>query len=671
MTSALSLLAALAAATPAAAEAPQTQGVTAYPAAYFASTGANTALDMVNRLPGFSLDSGDSVRGFEGAAGNVLIDGSRPVSKTDDIEEILKRIPAGQVERIDVIRGGAPGIDMQGKSILANVVRSKTAGRQIVFALADQAVFDDGRHRKGVRLELTDHIGPGAFEGSLRYGEGLDDGAGDGPHLKLSPAGAVLEKSQVDSHGEGHMWVATGAYELPALGGKLRINGRIYEDYYRFNELNWFTVPRAVLESNNDTQDDRQTEVGVRWTRPLGDRTTLELIGLRQTHDINYKSDFRSPPDVSYFGLEKLIEERIGRAVLKHRLTDNLSVEVGAENAFNTLDSRTVLTFNGRGQTLPAANVHVEENRSEAFAKSVWRPVDSLTLEAGLRYETSDVTSTGDVVLEKSLHFLKPRLFASWTPWDGGQLRLRYERTVSQLDFDDFVATSSLNTGVLTSGNPDLDPEQAWVSEIAFEQRFWKNGSAAVTLRHSDLKDAIDRAPVFSPGGTFDAPANIGDGTKDELGLNLTVPTEPLGVRGGQFRGEVTWINSEVTDPSTRKTREMSNQKPVIWEAHYVQDLPQWRSSVGTDIWGGWRKSYYRFDQVYTDKLKTYVVLFGEYKPRPDFTVRLELHNITERGMRHIQEKSVGVRGGTPLAYVDDRDIQFGRSLYVRLRKTF
>jgi hypothetical protein len=57
------------------------------------------------------------VRGFEGAAGDVLIDGELPTSKSDDLESVLRRIPASQVARIDLIRGGAPGIDMHGKVV--------------------------------------------------------------------------------------------------------------------------------------------------------------------------------------------------------------------------------------------------------------------------------------------------------------------------------------------------------------------------------------------------------------------------------------------------------------------------------------------------------------------------------------------------------------------------
>ena len=102
------------------------RGVIAYPPSFFEASRPSTALDMISRLPGFRLDGGDNARGFAGTAGNVLINGERPTTKSENLEGILKRISASAVERIELIRGGAPGIDMQGKTILANVVIKST-----------------------------------------------------------------------------------------------------------------------------------------------------------------------------------------------------------------------------------------------------------------------------------------------------------------------------------------------------------------------------------------------------------------------------------------------------------------------------------------------------------------------------------------------------------------
>ncbi|MFL6689127.1 MAG: TonB-dependent receptor plug domain-containing protein [Alphaproteobacteria bacterium] len=101
----------------------QESNVLTYPASFFEEARPNTAYDMIARLPGFVFNNGNTARGFGGTAGNVLIDGQRPTSKTDDLQSVLTRMPAADVERIDLVRGGAPGIDMQGQAVVANVIR--------------------------------------------------------------------------------------------------------------------------------------------------------------------------------------------------------------------------------------------------------------------------------------------------------------------------------------------------------------------------------------------------------------------------------------------------------------------------------------------------------------------------------------------------------------------
>src|SRR5438105_3470000 len=117
--------------------APQ-QGVTSYGPDFFAAYRPANAAEMIAHIPGFSLDTGDAVRGYEGAAGNVLIDGRRPATKTDSLGEVLRRIPFTQVARIDVVSGGAPGIDMQGKTVIANVIRKAGGGPRGLVAYAEQ-----------------------------------------------------------------------------------------------------------------------------------------------------------------------------------------------------------------------------------------------------------------------------------------------------------------------------------------------------------------------------------------------------------------------------------------------------------------------------------------------------------------------------------------------------
>jgi hypothetical protein len=64
-----------------------------YDAAYFQQFNPQTALDMVNQTPGFSLNGGDDRRGFSGAVGNLLIDGVRPSTKSQSLRATRRGNP--------------------------------------------------------------------------------------------------------------------------------------------------------------------------------------------------------------------------------------------------------------------------------------------------------------------------------------------------------------------------------------------------------------------------------------------------------------------------------------------------------------------------------------------------------------------------------------------------
>jgi hypothetical protein len=176
---------------------------------------------------------------------------------------------------------------------------------------------------------------------------------------------------------------------------------------------------------------------------------------------------------------------------------------------------------------------------------------------------------------------------------------------------------------------------------------------------------------VFTSTGVFDAPANIGDGTKDELILSLTLPFDRIGLKGARLQGASTWRDSEVTDPTTHARRPMSKLRPQEWDAHFTWDLPEHRLSWGVDAFGAWTETYYRFNAIEQLKLKTTVQPFIEWKPRPDISLRTEFGNFTARGFRRTRYDYAGLRGASGLAFVDDRDNHFGRMFYIRLRKSF
>ena len=66
-----------------------------------------------------------------------------------------------------------------------------------------------------------------------------------------------------------------------------------------------------------------------------------------------------------------------------------------------------------------------------------------------------------------------------------------------------------------------------------------------------------------------------------------------------------------------------------------------------------------------------YLITWVEKRLAPDLVVRAELQNWTERGIRIATQIYDGPRNTGSALYTDDRDLTPGKSLYIRVRKTF
>ena len=254
------------------------QGVISYKPEDFAAARPNTALDMISRLPGFSFDGGDSVRGFAGAAGNVLIDGQRPTIKTDRLGDTLNRITIDQVERIDVIRGSVPGIDMQGQTVVANVIRKNADTFQQVFGVRGFLFADTGKTIPGWNYQATRRVGEHQFDVSASRGISMDDSVGSGWRTTVDAQTGNLDRFEISrSEGDGVVHSLRSSYKGPQFGGTLSVNGVISTDEFKNEQT--FVSPVSdeffVSRSANDSG-----EVGVNYLTKLGSDIEWETLGL-------------------------------------------------------------------------------------------------------------------------------------------------------------------------------------------------------------------------------------------------------------------------------------------------------------------------------------------------------------------------------------------------------
>lgn len=644
------------------------KGVLVFTPDFFAAQRPNTALDMVGRVPGFSVDDGSGARGFEGAVGNILINNNRPASKNDTGSNVLSRTPASQVDRIELIRGGASGIDMQGYSVVVNVILKKGASHQSTLTW-NSVLFDGGHDVYGGSYQFTSTQGERTWSVVLNDGVGTSDSNGPGRSIVRDAAGDVLSDKPYLNDGWGGSNSARLNYSGPMAGGKLEATAK-------YGVSDWHEWQTIGVPGGGDVDDsaydekDKSGELGLTWIRPLQPKWTLETRVIHQFEDFDQVATGQETVggvagDEQRFTAKGKSSESILRALVRHERTSDLTLEAGGEVAYNMLDTDQAFTVGGTPVVLPSASVKVEELRGEAFAKGTWRVNPKLTLEGGLRLETSTIKQSGDATHKESFFYAKPRFQATWTPKANHQLRVHFERELGQLDFDDFAASAELDDNTVYGGNVDLVPEQRWISEVTYERRFWGEGIVSIGYRHDEIIDVIDRLPL--PGG-LSATGNIGNGTLDRLSLNIVVPLDKLHFPGGRFTFKNDWNETHVTDPTTGRDRPISGIRPTQANIGLQQDIARWKTQWGVNWLPLLGQGTYGPDQINTWRGAGYIESFVEYKPIPTLSIRAQL-NLWDDFTIH--REVYADRATRTIAFTEDRDINPRTFVSLKVRKTF
>ena len=644
-------------------------GVTSYPASFFIEQGAVTALDMMRILPGFNFRDVESSRGYAGAAGNVLINGRRPSTKTTPLRILLMRVPTEGVERIDIIRGGASGIDMQGLPVVANIVRVSGVSR--TNALDGILKFYPGGDTGGIfRAETSRRSDESSVEGSFEYRMQVDEReAGEGDIVRSDSDGNVLEQGSYLADYWNYNARALGNYEKNTDSGLFRLNGALSRMRNEDRDAAVFEdIGEGVTRNETDKtlQIDR-FEISGDYDRDLGEGQSLELVAIQTLEHKTDDSVRETPGRVQVSGEDANSGESILRGAWQQQRSAALIIEAGGEVAYNFLDSEFSLTDNDEPVDLPAANIKVEELRGELFTTVSMRPADTLSLDAGLRLETSEISTSGDSDASNRFSFIKPRFSATYSPGGGAQYRVRVEREVGQLDFEDFAASGELSSGAVNAGNPDIEPERAWVYEAAYERVILGDGAISVTYTYFDLEEVIDFVPVDG----FAAPGNIGDGERQQLVVSLGLPLDAIGPGLGRLAIDGTWRDSEIVDPVTGERREISGEPRFEGNLLYTRDFPSLNSTLGIRTELADKQTDYRLNQVIREENSGYWRLYWDWRIRPDLFFRAQYENVLSREHSRTQTFYDGPRSDGIVSVVQHREAILDPFIMLRLRWTF
>ncbi len=605
-------------------QAASTSGVQTFEPAYFSQFSPVTALDMVRQLPGFLIDNGDALRGFGSTAGNVLIDGQRPSSKTA-ISEELARIPARDIARVELIRAAAAGdIDVRGFAEIANVVLKPATEMQVSttystllglsgYRLGGQA----GGTRNWKTPDLSMRLNARVTQSTPRIDNEItvSDASGATGSTRSEFFAQTLDELLLNG---SLTWTPTAR---DTIGLTSRVMGRTYS-------RNFGSVIRDVSDALVALQTDDYNEkdilyldLGGDWEHKFSPESSLKVVTVNSLVNWRPQELFErvdatgAPQGATRINTDNRRGEHVLRGVWTQKLGQELTVELGLEGAYNYQDTVRTIADSAAGgpfapRNLPIASTMIEEDRYEAFVNSTWRASPQLTLEAGFNYELSTIKQSGDAQQERDFEYPKPHVVGTWTPTSVDQVRLSLERGVAQLNFSEFASNVQLTQGQLTIGNPNLQPEQNWSTSLQWKRAIGQRGSVSLTLSYDRIDDTQDLIPIRpdlnsaacqtninGPGCVFTAAGNIGDGELWGARLEATLPLDDFGVKGGQLKFNGGGGGSRVTDPFTGQERVLDNVATYDWNLDFRQDLPALKLAWGGDYSDVGQYRYFRLDE--------------------------------------------------------------------------
>lgn len=622
---------------PAAAQTTGPGGRTVYEAAYFSAFAPSNALQIVERVPGFTLQLGDQeVRGFGQAAGNVVINGQRPSSKSDTLETILARIPASRVARVEIGPGDLFGSEFSGKPQVLNLVL--TAGGGLAGTVTGSlARTYDGRFAPAGSVSLLMRRGPSSFSASagvdnfVNTEEGFD-------RVEARPSGNLLEYRRKENRIADRTAYLTGSWELNQGDNRTaHLNFRVARNWFDLNQKNDVTPTGGIVRDDRLTQDygRRDFELGGDVTRPFAGGG-LKLIGLatrrhRGAVDTSLNRVHGTVTGGFVQELDNQRDESVARLVWNRSDFHGWSVETGAEGVLNKLDSDVNLFLLSAGGTrtridLPVDQAVVKEYRGEAFVNA-GRPLSKrLRMDLGLTYEASRLTVSGDAQAERVLRFLKPKASLDYRGKSGWHAQLSLARTVAQLNFEDFISTAELTNDRVNGGNADLVPQRAWEVSATLEQPILGDGLVKIEGGYQRISLVQDRIPT--PEG-FDAPGNLGDGRVFILKSTVDAPLVRFGIKGGRLTVHSSLVDTSVEDPYTGRPRHFSGYNLYAADASFRQDLGKW--AYGATFYVNAPTFFFRQDEIdrpYSSN--PYVQAFVEYRPSSKTSVTFRLDNLTD-----------------------------------------
>ncbi len=596
--------------------------------------GVMTIGEVLGKLPGVEI-KGDShrARGMSRDSVQVLIDGERPAGGSRMVAGVIGRLPSGDLERVEILRGSSAEYG-GASSVTVNLVMKKALSKRTTAVKA--AVGFRGNEPTG-QMTWTENGGDGGFAWSLPITLNLHRNPTQGATDRQAFPNGVRNVWQQESD-EGlytfREFVLSPRMTWKDSGDSLTISPLLFDglgkrnsDTTLIDQLAPSTDTRSSRETNNrrmlrlradGEKNLDSSKLTGRMSLNRGNRT-VDLVRESTVANVSSTSTEHSVGKETEYNMALRLDKPLGEHLLAVGV-EHINLRRNDEQSFG-------------GSFVGVSTSDATERHSIAWVQDDWSLQQSVVLTAGVRGEYMRLASDG---VSQQHGRLLPSIAVRWEPAQQWLLRSSLGAGLKLPRLEELSNTVTRSIAVNTPleadrrGNSNLAPERSLNYEAVLERYLDQEaGVFGVNLYVRSTEDFIERRVQLEGVRWVDRPQNEGRALHWGWELDGKVRTDNFGWKGATVKAHLTLPNARVNDARLGVTRMARDTPDYAFSAGVDQSLPMWQSSYGVSLqMSGPSKTDIPNEQRGTTNAKTTLDAFWLYKLTPKFNLRLSGQNL-------------------------------------------
>ncbi|MBI4808242.1 MAG: TonB-dependent receptor [Nitrosomonadales bacterium] len=554
--------------------------------------GVMTIGEVLGKLPGVEVNGdGQRARGMSRDSVQILVDGERSAGGARMGAAIVGRLPSGDLERVEILRGSSAEYGGSA-SVTVNLVMKKALPKR---STALKAAAGYRGSEPNAQFTLTNNGGEGGFAWTLPVTL----------NLHRMPTQSETDRQDTTA-GTRSLWQQEnekGVYTFREFALSPRMTWKDGSDSLTISP----TLFDGVGKRNSDMTQLAATPATASTLSFSGDRNSREeshrrMLRLRVEGEkllgnskFSGRASFNNrkstadvvrvanPPSTSTEHSDSRENEtnlalRLDRPIGEHLLA------VGLEYINLRRNDDQVFT----GSYTAINSDRARERQSIAWVQDDWKLLPGTTLTYGLRGESIALDSSGTAQQHGRV---MPSLAVRWEPVDKWLLRSSFGAGLKMPRLEEISDTASpsiaANSPVEADrrGNPNLQPERSVNFEAVLERYLDDEaGVLGANFYARSTQNFTERRVQLEGVRWVDRPQNEGRAMHWGFELDGKVRTDSMGWKGATVKAHLTLPNARVEDTRLGVTRMARDTPGYVFSAGLDESLPSLQSSYGLTL---------------------------------------------------------------------------------------